>query len=60
MYHVVFAHIIHAQREREIEEAIRVRRLLKGEDATSERFETTNRAPSEARTLTPRARPTGG
>jgi hypothetical protein len=60
MYHVVFAHIIHAEREREINEAIRRRLLLHPLDEGIEPGETRDRRTSEARTLTPRVRPTGG
>ena len=60
MYYVVFAHIIHAEREREIEEALRRRKLLQPQDETIEPGEARDRRTSDARTLTPRARPTGG
>ena len=36
MYHVVFAGLIHAEREREIEAAIRRRQLLRPQDETIE------------------------
>jgi hypothetical protein len=58
MYHVVFAHIIHAQRERELEEAARVRRLLMPQDDAVEPTVAPVRRRGER--LTPRARPTGG
>ena len=60
MYHVVFAHIMQAEREREIDAAIRRRQLLHPQDETIEPAETRDRRTAEARTLTPRARPTGG
>jgi hypothetical protein len=60
MYHVVFANIIHAEREREIEQAIRIKRLLRRHDDAIEPHEVRDRRADEARTLTPRARPTGG
>lgn len=60
MYHVFFAHIIHAEREREIEAAIRRRQLLQPPDETSEPGEARERRTSDARTLTAPARPTGG
>lgn len=60
MYHLAFAHIIHAEREREIEEAIRRRQLLRPRDETTEPFERTNRRADDPRALTPRVRPTGG
>ncbi len=60
MYHVVFAHIIQAEREREIEEAIRRRQLLHPLDGTSESTEAKDHRSSDARALTPRARPSGG
>jgi hypothetical protein len=60
MYYVVFAHIIHAEREREIEEAIRRRQLLQPQDETTEPTEARDRRSSDPRALTPRVRATGG
>jgi hypothetical protein len=60
MFHVLFANIIHAEREREIEEAMRRRRLLRPQDETIESSEARDRRTSEGRSLTPRVRPTGG
>lgn len=60
MYHVAFAYIIQAEREREINEAIRRRLLLEPQDDTVEPGEARHRPTSDPRTLTPRARPTGG
>jgi hypothetical protein len=60
MYHVVFAHIIHAERERELEEAIRRRQLLKPQDETVEPPEAVDRRGRDGRSLTQRVRPTGG
>jgi hypothetical protein len=60
MYHVVFAHIIHAERERELEDAIRRRQLLKPQDEAVEPNEASDRRYREERSLTPRTRPTGG
>jgi len=60
MFHVVFAHIIHAERERELEEAIRLRQLLKPQVEAVEPPETPDRRSREGQSLTPRVRPTGG
>lgn len=60
MYHVVFAQIIHAERERELEEAIRRRQLLRPQEEAIEPDETTDRRNREGRPLTPRVRPTTG
>jgi len=60
MFHVLFANVIHAEREREIEEAMRRRRLLRPQDETIEPSETRDRRSREGRSLTPRVRPTGG
>ena len=60
MYHVVFAHIIQAEREREIEDAIRRRHLLHPLDGDIESARTDDRRTGEARALTPRVRPTSG
>ena len=60
MYHVAFAYIIQAEREREINEAIRRRLLLEPQDDPIEPAEARDRRTTDARTLTPRARPTGG
>ena len=60
MYHVVFAYIIHAEREREIEEAIRRRRLLRPEDEAIEPSASRAQRSGDPRALTPRVRPTGG
>ena len=51
MYHVLFAQIIHAERERELEAALRRRRLLRPQDQTIEPsgakgHETASREPS--------------
>lgn len=59
MFHVLFAHIIHAERERELEEAIRRRQLLRPQDETVEATEVPDRRQRD-RALTPRVRPTGG
>lgn len=60
MYHVIFAHIIHAERERELEEAIRLRQLLRPQDEAIEPPEATDRRSREGQTLAPRVRPTAG
>lgn len=60
MYHVLFAQIIHAERERELEAALRRRRLLRPQDQTIEPSGAKGPRDSEPRTLTARARPTGG
>lgn len=57
---LLIAQIIHAERERELEEAIRRRRLLRPREETIEPFGAANRRVDEARALTPRVRPTGG
>lgn len=56
MYHVVFAQIMQADREREIEAAIRRRRLLKPEDESVEPLEATVSRSGPGRTLAPRVR----
>lgn len=61
MHQLLFtALIIHAERERGIEEAMRVRRLLRPLGETTESTEARDRRSSESRALTPRTRPTGG
>jgi len=60
MYHVFFAQIIHAERERELEAAIRRRQLLRPQDQKTEPSAATGPRDSEPRALTARARPTGG
>ena len=59
MYHVLFAQILHAQREREIEEAIRRRQLLRRQDEDAEPVETAGRRGNRSQSLHP-VRPTGG
>jgi hypothetical protein len=60
MYHVLFAQIIHAERERELEAAIRRRHLLRPQDQSIEPSGDSNRRANDPRALTPRARPAGG
>jgi len=60
MYHVLFAQIIHAERERELEAAIRRRRLLRPQDQTIDPAVDASPRGNDPRTLTARARPTGG
>jgi hypothetical protein len=60
MFHVAFAYIIHAERERELDKAIRRRQLLEPQDETVEPGGARDRRASDARTLTARVRPTGG
>ena len=60
MYHVLFAQIIHAERERELQAAIRRRHLLRPQEQTVEPSGDGSRRANDPRTLTARARPTGG
>lgn len=60
MYHVLFAQIVHAQREREIEEDIRRRQLLRRQDETEEPVDTVGRRANRSQALSPGVRPTGG
>jgi hypothetical protein len=57
MFHFGLADVVQAEREREIAELVRVRRLLKPEP---EATDTPNARTSEARTKPVRARAAGG
>jgi hypothetical protein len=59
MFQLGLVDIILADREREIEAAIRRRRLMKPEDGATEP-PTPNRRTSDGRAMVVRARPTGG
>jgi len=59
MFHLGLIDIILAEREREIENAMRRRRLLRPEDGATEPAATA-RSTSANRGLTARTRPTGG
>ena len=59
MFQLGLVDIILADREREIEAAIRRRRLMKPEDGATEPA-TPNRRASDGRAMVIRARPTGG
>jgi hypothetical protein len=59
MFQLGLVDIIVAEREREIETAIRRRRLMKPEDGATEPSTSTRRS-GDGRVLTIRARPTGG
>jgi len=61
MHHLlVYAQIIQAEREREIEEAIRRLRLLRRQDETREPVEGVSRLANRSRALNPDVRPSGG
>jgi hypothetical protein len=60
MYHVLFAQIIHAERERELEAALRQRRLLRRPDETTEAREAVARPGNRPQALNPGIRSSGG
>ncbi len=60
MLHMGLMDVIRAEREREIESAIRNRRLLRPNDDAADAVPAPVRAANESRRLTVRARPSGG
>lgn len=60
MYHVLLAQIIHAERERELEEALRRRRWFRRPDETPEAHEAVGRRADRPRALSPGVRSSGG
>ena len=60
MFQLALIEIMQAEREREIETAIRRRRLLRPQDEGTEPNQADGRRTTDARALTVRVRPTGG
>ena len=60
MLHMGLMDVIRAEREREIESAIRVRRLMRPSDDGADAVPAPVHAANESRRLTVRTRPSGG
>jgi len=60
MFQLGLVEVIQAEREREIESAIRRRQLLRPRDSAAEPVPAPNRTTTKGRNLAPRVRPTGG